>query len=303
MTANNSVYQTASEITESIKAFADDVRATTPLVHCITNYVTVESCANAVLAVGASPIMSDEPADVVDITSICNALVLNIGTLNMQTIAGMKVAGARAAELEHAIVLDPVGAGASALRTQTAGELLDSLPVALVRGNMSEVKALAGQAAATQGVDVNPADAVTSEEDIAEAAAFARDFAAKANCAVAITGPIDIVATRYGCRIQGATEVALTKMDVLSYMKEIPICAQYEVNGKKTDDFPFTAVIDEAKPVMTSMPGWNCDISGIRKYEDLPQAARDYVEYIEKAIGVRISYVSVGAGRDEIIYR
>ena len=194
MTANNSAYQTASEITESIKAFADDVRATTPLVHCITNYVTVESCANAVLAVGASPIMSDEPADVVDITSICNALVLNIGTLNMQTIAGMKAAGARAAELEHAIVLDPVGAGASALRTQTAGELLDSLPVALVRGNMSEVKALAGQAAATQGVDVNPADAVTSEEDIAEAAAFARDFAAKANCAVAITGPIDIVA-------------------------------------------------------------------------------------------------------------
>ena len=190
MTANNSAYQTASEITESIKAFADDVRATTPLVHCITNYVTVESCANAVLAVGASPIMSDEPADVVDITSICNALVLNIGTLNMQTIAGMKAAGARAAELEHAIVLDPVGAGASALRTQTAGELLDSLPVALVRGNMSEVKALAGQAAATQGVDVNPADAVTSEEDIAEAAAFARDFAAKANCAVAITPSI-----------------------------------------------------------------------------------------------------------------
>ena len=84
------------------------MRATTPLVHCITNYVTVESCANAVLAVGASPIMSDEPADVVDITSICNALVLNIGTLNMQTIAGMKAAGARAAELEHAIVLDPV---------------------------------------------------------------------------------------------------------------------------------------------------------------------------------------------------
>ena len=116
-------------------------------------------------------------------------------------------------------------------------------------------------------------------------------------------GPIDLVATRYGCRIQGATEVALTKLDVLSYMKEIPVCTQYEVNGEKTDDFPFTAVIDEAKPVLTTVPGWGCDISGIRKYEDLPQAARDYVEYIEKAIGVRISYVSVGAGRDEIIYR
>ena len=116
-------------------------------------------------------------------------------------------------------------------------------------------------------------------------------------------GPIDLVATRYGCRIQGATEVALTKLDVLSYMKEIPVCTQYEVNGEKTDDFPFTAVIDEAKPVLTTVPGWGCDISGVRKYEDLPQAARDYVEYVEKAIGVHISYVSVGAGRDEIIYR
>ena len=116
-------------------------------------------------------------------------------------------------------------------------------------------------------------------------------------------GPIDLVATRYGCRIQGATEVALTKLDVLSYMKEIPVCTQYEVNGEKTDDFPFTAVIDEAKPVLTTVPGWGCDISGVRKYEDLPQAARDYVEYVEQAIGVHISYVSVGAGRDEIIYR
>ena len=116
-------------------------------------------------------------------------------------------------------------------------------------------------------------------------------------------GPIDLVATRYGCRIQGATEVALTKLDVLSYMKEIPVCTQYEVNGEKTDDFPFTAVIDGAKPVLTTVPGWGCDISGVRKYEDLPQAARDYVEYVEQAIGVHISYVSVGAGRDEIIYR
>ena len=116
-------------------------------------------------------------------------------------------------------------------------------------------------------------------------------------------GPIDIVATRYGVRIQGATEIALTKMDVLSYMKQIPICEQYELYGEKTDDFPFPAVIGDAKPVLTSMPGWNCDISGIRRYEDLPVEARNYVEYIEKRIGCRISYVSVGAARDEIIYR
>ena len=116
-------------------------------------------------------------------------------------------------------------------------------------------------------------------------------------------GPLDIVATRYGCRIQGASEIALTKMDVLSYLKEIPICEQYEIDGRKTDDFPFTAVIGRAKPVLTSMPGWNCNISGVRKYEDLPVEARNYVEYIEKQIGCRIRYVSVGAERDAIIYR
>lgn len=116
-------------------------------------------------------------------------------------------------------------------------------------------------------------------------------------------GPIDLVATRYGVRIQGATEVALTKLDVLSYMKEIPVCVQYELRGEKTDDFPFTALVGEAKPVYKTVPGWGCDISGVRKYEDLPQAARDYVEFVERSIGCRISYVSVGAARDEIIYR
>ena len=116
-------------------------------------------------------------------------------------------------------------------------------------------------------------------------------------------GPIDLVATRYGVRIQGATEVALTKLDVLSYMKEIPVCVQYELRGERTDDFPFTALVGEAKPVYKTVPGWGCDISGVRKYEDLPQAARDYVEFVERSIGCRISYVSVGAARDEIIYR
>ena len=116
-------------------------------------------------------------------------------------------------------------------------------------------------------------------------------------------GPLDIVATRYGCRVQGATEVALTKLDVLSYMTEIPVCVQYSLNGEPTDDFPFPAVIGQAKPILTTLPGWGCDISGVRRYEDLPEAARNYVEFIEQAIGVRISYVSVGAQRDEIIYR
>lgn len=177
----------------NLKIALDNVRATLPLVHNITNYVTVNDCANALLAIGASPIMSDEPADVRDITSICGGLTLNIGTLNERSIAGMFAAGERAAELGHAIVLDPVGAGASALRTQTAAELLDRLPISVIRGNMSEAKALAGGASTTRGVDVCPDDAVT-EENLAEGAAFARSLAERTGAVVAITGAIDIVA-------------------------------------------------------------------------------------------------------------
>ena len=128
----------------------DEVRASCPLVHCITNYVTVNDCANALLAIGGSPIMSDEPADAAQITRICGGLDLNIGTLNSRSIEGMHAAGKVAGELGHKILLDPVGAGASDLRTDTASALLDELPVTLLRGNMSEVKAVAGAAAATR---------------------------------------------------------------------------------------------------------------------------------------------------------
>ena len=116
-------------------------------------------------------------------------------------------------------------------------------------------------------------------------------------------GPIDIVATRYGVQCQGATDIALTKLDVLSYMDEIPICDRYELDGQITDDFPFPTLLPDAKPVMKTMPGWRCDISGVRRWEDLPKEARDYVEYVEKAVGCRITYVSVGAERDAIIIR
>ena len=177
----------------ALKNALNNVRATTPLVHNITNYVTVNDCANALLAIGASPIMSHEPADVRDIQTICGGLTLNIGTLDERSIAGMFAAGERAGELGHPIVLDPVGVGASALRTKTAGDLLDRLSVSVIRGNMSEVKALAGGAASTRGVDVCPDDAVT-EGNLAASAAFARAFSAKTSAVVAITGAIDIVA-------------------------------------------------------------------------------------------------------------
>ena len=116
-------------------------------------------------------------------------------------------------------------------------------------------------------------------------------------------GPIDLVATRYGVRTQNATNIALTKLDILSYMDRIPVCAHYEIDGQQTDEFPFPVLLDQAKPVTEYVPGWNCDISGVRTWEELPQAARDYVEYVERAIGCRIGYVSVGAERDSLIVR
>lgn len=171
-----------------------NVRSASPLIHCITNYVTVNDCANALLACGASPVMSDEPADVEDIVGIASALVLNIGTLNQRSIEAMFVAGRRAAELGRPIVLDPVGAGASRLRTETASKLLDELPIAVIRGNMSEVKALAGASASTRGVDVDPADAVT-DANLSESAEFACQLAQKTGSVIAITGAIDVVAS------------------------------------------------------------------------------------------------------------
>ena len=116
-------------------------------------------------------------------------------------------------------------------------------------------------------------------------------------------GPIDLVATRYGVETQGATSIALTKLDILSYMDKIPVCAAYEIDGQITRDFPFPALLEQAKPVMEYRPGWQCDISGARTWEQMPQAARDYVEYVEQAIGCPIGYVSVGAERDSLIVR
>ncbi|MBQ1465866.1 MAG: adenylosuccinate synthase [Eubacteriaceae bacterium] len=116
-------------------------------------------------------------------------------------------------------------------------------------------------------------------------------------------GALDLVATRYGVRMQAATEIAFTKLDILSYMERIPICVRYRVNGAETDDFPFPVLLEGAEPVIEYMPGWGCDISSVRRWEDLPKEARDYVEMTEKAIGVPITYISVGAGRDELIRR
>ena len=114
---------------------------------------------------------------------------------------------------------------------------------------------------------------------------------------------MDIPATRYGTRLQGATALALTKMDVLSYLDEIPVCVAYRLHGETTERFPYTPDLYESEPVYETLPGWKCDISGVRKYEDLPKAARDYVEFIEARVGCKIKYVSVGPERDALIIR
>ena len=167
----------------------NNVRKTTPLVHNITNYVTVNDVANILLACGASPIMSDEPEDVEDITSICGGLNINIGTLHRTSIDGMYRAGAKAASLGHKILLDPVGAGASHLRTSTAVGLMEKIPFTVIRGNISEIKTLALGSGTTKGVDADVADKVT-DENLDSAVAFAKNFAKDHNCVVAITGAI-----------------------------------------------------------------------------------------------------------------
>ena len=116
-------------------------------------------------------------------------------------------------------------------------------------------------------------------------------------------GPLDIVATRYGCKAQGTTNVAFTKLDVLSYMDKIPVCTKYKINGELTDDFPFATILSKAEPVIEYVDGWKEDISKVRKFEDLPKACQEYVLYVEKQIGTHIGYVSVGAERDAIIIR
>lgn len=171
----------------------ENVRKTTPLVHNITNYVTVNDCANVLLACGASPIMADDMDEVEDIQSICGGLNINIGTLNRATIPAMFAAGVKANGCGHPVILDPVGAGASKLRTDTARRLLEQVQFTVIRGNISEIKTLALGRNSTKGVDADVGDTVT-EATLDSAILFAKHLAEETGAIVAITGAIDIVA-------------------------------------------------------------------------------------------------------------
>lgn len=171
----------------------ENVRKNCPLIHNITNYVTVNDCANIVIACGASPIMADDEDEASDITSICNALNINIGTLNSRTIKSMLIAGKKSNELNHPVVLDPVGVGASNLRTNVAMQLLKEIKFTVIRGNVSEIKTLALGIGSTKGVDANAADKV-SKENLDDMVSFAKSFSEKTGAIIAMTGTIDIVA-------------------------------------------------------------------------------------------------------------
>ena len=161
-----------------------------PLVHNITNYVTVNDCANILLAIGASPIMADDIREAADITSISSALVINIGTLNERTIESMILSGKKANELDIPVVFDPVGAGASSFRNETTKRILDEVKIDVLRGNMSEIKFIAGLSSETKGVDASESDIKGGNEEVIRAA---ESLARKYKCVTAITGVTDIV--------------------------------------------------------------------------------------------------------------
>jgi len=180
------------EACKKVVGLLNSVREKNPLVHHITNYVTVNDCANITLAVGASPVMADYINEVRDMVSLASSLVINIGTLNERTVESMLAAGKRANELDIPIILDPVGAGATAYRTDTAKRLMDELKIAVIRGNLSEIKTLYGIKTETKGVDSSE-DISLNNDGLTKAKELAVDFAGKLNTVVAITGAVDII--------------------------------------------------------------------------------------------------------------
>ncbi len=192
-----------------LKTMLENVRTKSPLVHNITNYVTVNDVANVLLAAGGSPIMSDDADDVEDITSICGGLNINIGTLNKNTIPSMFLAGKKANALGHIVLLDPVGAGASRLRTDTANRLMQEVRFDAVRGNISEIKTLCTGSGSTKGVDADAVDAVT-EANLDDGVALVKAFAKQTGCIIAVTGAIDLVSdgARCWCIRNGRAEMS-----------------------------------------------------------------------------------------------
>lgn len=199
-TKGDGIMDINTQLNEAFEA----LKAKRSLIHHITNYVTVNDCANVVLAIGGSPIMADEISEVEEMVGICDALVLNIGTANERTIASMLQAGRAANAKNIPIVLDPVGVGATSFRYQSVEKLLHALSFSVIRGNMAEIKTIAGLHAKSAGVD--------SLEDESDGAKIALDLAQKLNCVIAITGKIDIVSDGTLCFALENGDSALTQV-------------------------------------------------------------------------------------------
>lgn len=170
----------------------DNIKKDPAMVHCITNYVTINDVANIILAMGASPIMADDPLEVCEITSICDSLVINLGTLKQNTVKSMLLAGKRANELGHLIVFDPVGVGASKFRKETAMKLMQEIQFDVIRGNISEIKTLYKGNEKSYGVDANEADALT-QDNLEQVIQMAKDMAQKTKAVIVITGKTDLI--------------------------------------------------------------------------------------------------------------
>ena len=183
---------TMDEEKAGIARILREVRDKKPLVHCITNYVTVNDCANALLAIGAAPVMADDIGEAVDIAALANAVVINIGTLNARTVQSMFAAAKKADELGRPTVLDPVGAGASRLRTETALALVRDIRFSVIRGNVSEIKTLCAGCGTTRGVDADEMD--LRADGLEAVVAAAKSLARKTGAVVAVTGATDILA-------------------------------------------------------------------------------------------------------------
>ena len=180
------------EINKKIIKLLNNVKEKNPLVHHITNYVTVNDCANITLAIGGSPVMAEDINEVCDMVSLSSALVINIGTLNSMSVKAMLQAGKRANELNIPVILDPVGAGATSYRTETAKKIISEVKLAVIRGNLSEIKTLYGVHSKTKGVDACN-NASVSGNEITEEKEMARALAIKFNTVVAITGAVDLI--------------------------------------------------------------------------------------------------------------
>jgi len=218
-----------------------NVKVKAPLVHCITNYVTVNDCANILLACGGAPIMADEQNEVEDITSICNALVINIGTLNERTIVSMLKAGKKANQLTHPVILDPVGAGASTLRTKTTFQLLDEIRFSVIRGNISEIKTVMQGSGTTKGVDADISDAVT-DDNLDQAVTWAKELSAKTGAVIAITGAIDIVANSTQSHVIRNGNAMMSKISGTGCMLTTVIAAYCAANPTRHLEATATAV-------------------------------------------------------------